>query len=104
MARYYLNKRLTITGLIPGSMIGVWKSDHKQRTFQQSQSVFLEQCQEDSVTFCVPDGELVVRVRNPGYYPSERRFHTSGVSGVIDGSIYISQTRDCINANLPMEM
>ncbi len=101
MARYYLDKRLTLTGLIPGSVVGVWKSEdrHEYRTFQ-SQAVFLEQCQEDSVTFRVPDGELVVRVRNPGYHQSERRFHTSGVTD----TMYISQTRDCIYANIPMEM
>lgn len=92
MVRYYLDKRLTLTGLIPGSIVGVWNcDDHKQRTFQQNQAVFLERCQGDSVTFRVPDGELVVRVRKHEYYPSEQRFHTSGI---IDGSMHISQTRD----------
>ena len=95
MARYYLDKKLTVTGLVPGSNVGVWKSEDvpvrpEQRQFQPSEEVFLQQCQRDSVTFRVPEGQLVIRVRNYRYHPIEQRFHTTEV---IDGTMHFTQVR-----------
>ncbi len=92
MARYYLDKRMTITGLVPGSNVGVWKSnDPKQGTFDSTQAVFLERCQEDTISFRVPDGQLVIRVRKVKYFPVQQRFHTNEVT---DSSFHVTQRRD----------
>lgn len=92
MARYYLDKDFVVTGIIPGSMVGIWiqRDTGEPDTDRQ---VFLGKVDEKELSVPVPNGtheNIFVRIRKPNW----RSFETPyGLSGT-DGTLAVQQERD----------
>lgn len=96
MARYYLDKDLTITGVVPGSTVGVWfhpsfdEEVPDSRLLQDRDTqVFVGTINEDTLSIPVPprEGTIFIRIRKNTYKTFEMPFYLNGS----DGNVHVRQ-------------
>jgi hypothetical protein len=99
VARYYLDKDLVITGIIPGSMVGVWYDPAHEiiptsRNLQEEdRRVFVGRVDDEQLTVPVSnrEGSIFIRIRREHFRTFETPFYLNGSS---DGVVSVRQQRD----------
>ena len=98
MARYYLDKDLTITGIVPGSMVGVWfdpgdiiPTSHSLQN--QHEQLFVGRVDDESLTVPLSnkEGSVFIRIRKEHFRTFETPFFLTGSD---DGIVCVRQNRD----------
>lgn len=98
MARYYLDNELTIRGIVPGSVVGVWREDSDGNPDLDCE-LFRGKVDNETVSIPIPAGQadcLIVRVRK--YEMNGDRFRNFEtpyyITGGHDRTLEVAQIRD----------
>jgi hypothetical protein len=93
VARYYLDKDLLIEGIVPGSVIGVWRADSEGNPDLDYQ-YFLGTATKDRIKIPIPAANnevLSIRVRKFEFRPIQTEYY---INGDTDGILTVQQIQD----------